>query len=181
MMADGSSDSFENWYEALRAVSAVVKLFAANVLKLPDDLALLERLERAETAARHTCHATPSARRLIKKVDAPTLESVSRRHPEGLSLMDLDTSSIIGSSVAIMGSSVANISNGLPSQKAEQLTKAYSLVKTDIEKQRPQANEPLGVFKTVLLNFAAGVVAPDVTSELNHLIQFIDHLIKLKV
>ena len=131
-MADDPPSAFKDWEHALDALSAGVKLLATGDLRLPEDAAILDRLEGAETRTRRAARRASKASAALRTKAVPMRPSSATVKAEVLPQM------------ATLGKLCEKTCANLPKDQAEELTRkageAERLVR-QVESQRNAMRE----------------------------------------
>jgi hypothetical protein len=180
-MADASSDPFGDWYHALGALTAVVKLFADKALKLPDDRALLDRLEQAEKAARFKCHP-PIIRRYTGggsnlgaslPASSPLSSQGALVKPGVAAGLPISQVPPGAAEFAALGPHFDRAAAGLKRPERQRLTRRVEHATTAVVLGRPGATKSLGGLRVLVLEIFAGAGGQELAKGIDHVITII--------
>jgi hypothetical protein len=162
------AEGYGAWYDALDALTSVVKLFRDGVLTAPDDRALLQRLEQAERAAR------PSYRGGVapwwRGSGSPSISEAILTSPSALAASVAPPGA---AELAALGPQFTRATSGLERAERQRLTRRYEGATNAVLKQSPRAAQSLKGFRSVVAEVLIGATGEELARQIDHVVAII--------
>lgn len=171
-MAGTAAEPYGAWYDALDALTAVVKLFRDGVLTPLADTPLLQRLERAEEAARPGYRGGTAA--WSRGPGSPSIGEVLLEDSSIPRPVPRAPAAAPGAAeLGVLGAQLSAAASGLDRGQRQLLTRRYAGATTAVLNESPRATQLLKGFRSVLVDIFAGAVGEELVKQTDHIIAII--------